>query len=102
MKTGSIIELVASFCVRQIAKYGAENVNWEKVHTDLDIRVNKLVPGDFLDPFACALVGKIVDLVEDLCKDPKALEEIKAAIESKKLANIITAISNHCKKQLVE
>lgn len=101
MKSSEIISLVATFVVRQLAKYGAENLDWSKVRTDLNERVIKLVPGDMFDPFAQALVGKIVDLLEVICKEPKVLAEIKAAIATKKFGTIIAVLVAHTKKQLV-
>jgi len=101
MKSGTLIELVVGFCVRQIVKFGAENVDWTKVHADVDVRINKLIPGEVFDPFACALAGRIVDLCQNLCLDPVAIADIKAAVESKKISAIITTIISHCKHQIV-
>jgi len=101
MKSGTIIEIVVGFCVRQIAKYGAENVDWTKVHADVDVRINSLVPGEFFDPFACALAGRVIDLCQNLCQDPTAIADIKVAVESKKLGPVVVAIINHCKQQIL-
>lgn len=55
-------QIVASFLVRQVRKWGAE-IDWDLVKKDCDIRVRAIVPGEDFDDVAAFVVGVFIDLV---------------------------------------
>ena len=101
MKINELVVIAATFVVRQLVKYGAEKVDWALVAKDVDARVAKICPIDFLDPVAQAVAGKVVVIIENFCKDPSAFEEMKKAIEAKKFSEIIDVLVSHSNHKLV-
>lgn len=89
-----LINLGLGFAVRALAKWGAK-IDFVKVKADLMIRVAKLIPGDFLDDEASALLGKIVDVLAALLQKEE-LEKVVAMAAAGQLKELISYL-----KQLV-
>jgi len=58
-----LINMVIAFILRQLAKFGRD-VDWEKVAADAEVRVRALVPGDWFDDEAVAIVHGAIAVVK--------------------------------------
>lgn len=68
-----LVSLAISFAVRQAERFG-EQTDWEKVKADLSARVAKLVPGEFLDEAAVALLVRCIEKIEGALSSPAKLK----------------------------
>ncbi len=70
-----IIGMVISFVLRQVAKF-KHDIDWNKVKSDLDLRVRALVPGDWFDDEAVLAVNVVLDMVKSALSAQSDLEAI--------------------------
>jgi len=95
----TLIDMAITFIIRQVDKF-AEQVDWTKVKADLDTRVRDLIPGDFVDEFAVAILNKTVDIVSVLLKDEEMMTKLVALLREKKYAEAALSLRQFVKDQL--
>jgi len=93
-----IFEVVLSFVIRQIAKYG-DSVEWDLVREDIREYVRKIIPGDAFDETCVSLVDHILDGVEYLIENIE-FSGVLEAIKSKDLKLAIQILRDLIKRYL--
>ncbi len=78
-----VIGMVISFILRQLEKFN-KTIDWEKVKSDLAVRVAALVPGTWFDAEAVAAVNAVVDAVACAMKQTGAFDEIMKLLADQK------------------
>jgi len=78
-----VIQMAISFVMRQLAKWGS-SIDWAKVKADVEERVKALVPGEWFDSEAVAIVMALLDAAASVLSASAELEKIvKLAAEGK-------------------
>lgn len=78
-----IIGFVIGFIMRQLEKW-RETVNWETIKADLKPRIEALVPGEWFDDQAIALVFAFIDVVADVLSATGEIESILNLLAAQK------------------
>lgn len=78
-----VIQMAISFVMRQLSKWG-ESIDWAKVKADVEERVRALVPGEWFDSEAVAVVMALLDAAASVLSATADLEKIvKLAVDGK-------------------
>lgn len=88
MLEGWIINIVITFVVRQITKWGSE-VDFEKIKLDIEPRIRAILPGDFLDDEAVSIMFFVIDKLSSVSNNAEALTGVFAAVAAKDMKRAI-------------
>lgn len=86
-----LISLAISFLVRQLKKFAGQ-LDWEKVKADAQKRVSDLLPGEFFDSEAQALVAYVLDAARLVLSEADAWENVLKLVAEGKTAEAFEAI----------
>jgi hypothetical protein len=91
MFQGIILNLVISFIVKQLEKFG-DSLNWEKVKQDAEERIRKLMPGTWFDDEAAYVVNLVLAGVQEALEDADKFRTILKLLADKKYPEAFSAV----------
>ena len=77
-----LVNMVISFALRQIAQYQGA-IDWRQVRADADARIRKLVPGEWFDDAAAAVVRTLLEGIELVLGEQAKLEALIRTLAAK-------------------
>jgi hypothetical protein len=87
------IGIVIAFILRQLAKF-QKTIEWDKVKSDLAVRVRALVPGTWFDDEAVALCNLVIDRAAEVLAQGDAVEKLLKMLADQKWVEALEALKD--------
>lgn len=86
-----LINIVVGFILRQIAKAGAA-IDWAALKAQTDAAVRAVVPGDWFDDEAVAVVNEVLDACQAVLADKDDLEDLLRKLAASDWTGAVAAL----------
>lgn len=80
------IGIVIKFVLQKLATF-TTSLDWEKVKSDLDEHIRRLVPGSFFDNAAVSIVNTALDTIKTILSDGVKIKPILQFLAEEKFAD---------------